>query len=139
MVTNGTEKHQEIPALRTHIEKRHGKKDSWKKQLYVYDKAVTDFAWWDKRKNNLNFMISVLKENSAATFVESIPFDRNDEINTGVENYSVYQNEKAKFHVVDYRDPETGILRRFISTLPKTINPPGRGRPYGRRPPQIRT
>jgi hypothetical protein len=123
VVTNGTERHQEIPALRTYIEQRHGKKESWQKQLYVYDKAATDFAWWDKQKNNLNFMISVLKENSAATFVESIPFDRNDEINTGIERYSVYHNKKAKFHVVDYRDPETGILRRFISTLPKTINP----------------
>jgi hypothetical protein len=123
VVTNGTERHQEIPALRAHIEQRHGKKDSWGKQLYVYDKAVTDFAWWDKQKNNLNFMISVLKENSAATFVESIPFDRNDDINTGIESYGVYQNEKAKFHIVDYRDPETGILHTFISTLPTSINP----------------
>jgi hypothetical protein len=123
VVTNGTQRHQEIPALRTYIEQGHGKKESWQKQLYVYDKAVTDFAWWGKQKNNLNFMISVLKENSAATFVESIPFDKNDEINTGIESYSVYQNKKAKFHVVDYRDPETGILHTFISTLPTSINP----------------
>ncbi|MFT6103543.1 MAG: hypothetical protein ACJA2B_001998 [Candidatus Endobugula sp.] len=75
MVTNGS-RHQEIPALRAHIEQRHGKKDSWNKQLYAYDKTATDFAWWDKQKNNLNFMVSVIKENSAATFVESIPFDR---------------------------------------------------------------
>jgi hypothetical protein len=123
VVTNGTERHQEIPALRSYIEQQYGKKESWQKQLYVYDKAVTDFAWWDKQKNNQNFMISVLKENSAATFVESIPFDQNDKINTGIERYSVYQNKKAKFHVVEYRDPETGLLHTFISTLPKSINP----------------
>jgi hypothetical protein len=50
VVTNGTQRHQEIPALRTYIEQGHGKKESWQKQLYVYDKAVTDFAWWDKQK-----------------------------------------------------------------------------------------
>ena len=68
-------------------------------------------------------MISVLKENASATYVESIEFDRNDEINTGVECYSVYQNKKAKFNVVQYRDPETGKVHLFISTLPKLINP----------------
>jgi len=123
VVTNGTERHQEIPALRTYIEQRHGRKDHWQKHLYVYDKAVTDFAWWDKQKQDQNFMVSVLKENAVATFVESIPFDRNDEINTGIESYSIYQNKKARFHVVEYRDPETDLLHRFISTLPKSINP----------------
>jgi hypothetical protein len=44
-------------------------------------------------------------------------------MNTGIEGYSVYQNKKAKFHVVDCRDPETAILHKFISTLPTSINP----------------
>lgn len=123
VVTNGTERHQEIPALRTYIEQRQGGKGSWQKHLYVYDKAVTDYAWWDKQKRDQNFMISVLKENAVSTFVESIPFDRNDEINTGIESYSVFQNKKARFHVVEYRDPETEQLHRFISTLPASINP----------------
>jgi hypothetical protein len=123
VVTNGSERHQAIPALRRYIEQRHDKKETWQKHLCVYDKAVTDFAWWDQQKQDRNFMISVLKENSAATFIESIPFDRDDEVNTGVESYSVYQNKKARFHVVAYRDPETGQLHHFISTLPKSINP----------------
>ena len=123
VVTNGTERHQEIPALRSYIEQRHGDKDSWEKHLYVYDKAVTDFAWWDKQKHEKNYMISVLKDNSVATFVESIPFDRNDEVNTGIESYSVFQNKKARFHLIEYRDPETSQLHKFISTLPKSINP----------------
>jgi len=123
VVTNGTERHQEIPALRTYIEQRHGAKGTWHKHLYVYDKAVTDFAWWDRQKHDRNFMISVLKENAVATFVESIEFDPNDEINTGIESYGVYQNKKARFHIVEYRDPEIGQLHKFISTLPKSINP----------------
>jgi hypothetical protein len=123
VVTNGTDRHQEIPALRTHIEQRHVMKDTKQKHLYVYDKAVTDYGWWDKQKSDQNYMISVLKENAVNTLVESIPFDRKDEINTGVESYSIFQNKKAKFQVVEYRDPETGLLHQFISTLPKSMKP----------------
>lgn len=123
VVTNGTNRHQEIPALRSYIEQRHGVKDSKQKRLYVYDKAVTDYAWWDKQKGDQNYMISVLKENAVATFVESIPFDQKHEINTGIERYSIVQNKKTRFYVVEYRDPETGLLHKFISTLPKSINP----------------
>ncbi|WP_221894435.1 hypothetical protein [Bathymodiolus japonicus methanotrophic gill symbiont] len=72
-----------------------------------------------KLKNTL----SSYKENSIATLVESIPFDSQHEINTGVEAYSVYENKGIKFNVVDYRDPETGKLYRFVTTLPMTINP----------------
>ncbi len=104
-----TDRHQEIPALRTYIEQRHGIKDTWQKYLYVYDKAATDYAWWDRQKGDQNYMISVLKENAVATFVESIPFDRKDKINTGIESYSIFQNKKARFLVVEYRDPETGF------------------------------
>jgi hypothetical protein len=42
-------------------------------------------------------MISVLKENSAATFVESIPFVQNDGTDTGIKSDIVYQNKKASF------------------------------------------
>lgn len=123
VVTNGSERHQEIPALRSYIEQQNDEKNSKQKHLYVYDKAVTDFAWWDKQKHDQNFMVSVLKENSAASFVESIQFDQNNNVNAGIESYSVYQNKKVKFHIVEYRDPETNLLHKFISTLPKSINP----------------
>ncbi|TXL10632.1 hypothetical protein BMR05_16420, partial [Methylococcaceae bacterium HT4] len=123
LVTSGTQRHQEIPVLRDHIEKQNKGNNSSQKHLYVYDKAVTDFVWWDRQKRHANYMISMLKENSIATLVESIPFDSQHEINTGVEAYSVYENKGIKFNVVDYRDPETGKLHRFVTTLPMTINP----------------
>jgi hypothetical protein len=68
-------------------------------------------------------MISVLKENSAAEFVESIAFDKDNDINIGVEAYSTYESKGIKFSVVDYRDPETHKRYRFIATLSKSINP----------------
>ena len=92
LVTNGTQRHQEIPVLRGHIEKQNKKNTAPQKHLYVYDKAVTDYAWWDQQTQDSNYMISMLKENSVATLVEAIPFDTLHEINTGVEAYSMYEN-----------------------------------------------
>ena len=123
LVTNGTQRHQEIPKLREYIETHNEGNNASQKHLYVYDKAVTDYAWWDQQKRHANHMISMLKENSVATPVESIPFNRFHEINTGVEAYSVYENKGIKFNVVDYRDPETKKLHRFVTTLPMSINP----------------
>ncbi|TXL02200.1 hypothetical protein BMR07_18265, partial [Methylococcaceae bacterium CS1] len=70
LVTNGTQRHQEIPRLRGHIEKQNKGNNTSHKHLYVYDKAVTDYTWWDQQKRHANFMISMLKENSVATRVE---------------------------------------------------------------------
>jgi len=122
-VTNGTKRNQEIPALRKYIEKQNDETNKSEKCLYVYDKAVTDYGWWDHQKQHENYMISVLKENSVATFFESIPFDSHSEVNIGIEGYSTYENGGIKFSLVEYRDPETQILHRFVTTLPISINP----------------
>jgi len=39
-VTNGTTRHQEIPALRNYIEKQNSETNKPKKHLYVYDKRL---------------------------------------------------------------------------------------------------
>jgi hypothetical protein len=122
-ITNGTKRHHELPILRDHIDHQNNQCSPSEKNLYVYDKAVTDFHWWAKQKSHQNHMISVLKENSVATWIESIVFDANNAINTGIEDYSIYENQGVRFNVVHYRDPETQKLHRFVSTLPKSINP----------------
>lgn len=122
-ITNGTKRHHEIPILRNHIDHENSQCVQLEKNLYVYDKAVTDFHWWAKQKSHQNHMISVLKENSVATWIESIAFDANNPINTGIEDYSIYENQGVKFNVVHYRDPETQKMHRFVSTLPEAINP----------------
>ena len=122
-ITNGTKRHQEIPVLRHYIEQHNSPLNQQEKHLYVYDKAVMDYAWWQSQKNQQNYMISVLKENSVATPVEAIPFDNSISINTGVEGYDIYENKGIRFNVVHYRDPETRKLYRFLTTLPESINP----------------
>ncbi len=123
LITNGTQRHQEIPVLRDQLNLDNKTKNSSQKCLYVYDKAVTDYAFWNHQIKHGNLMISVLKENSVATFVESIPFDTSHELNSGVESYSIYENNGIRFSIVNYRDPETRKLHRFVSTLPGAINP----------------
>ena len=60
-VTNGTTRHHEIPALRNHIEQQNSEKNRLEKRLYVYDKAVTDYTWWDQQTSHENYMISCFK------------------------------------------------------------------------------
>ena len=84
---------------------------------------MTDYDFWNHQVGYGNFMISVLKENSVATFVKSIPFDASHKVNTGIESYSVYENKGIQFDIVNYRDPETGKLHRFVTTLPHSVNP----------------
>ncbi|TXK97081.1 hypothetical protein BMR07_16370 [Methylococcaceae bacterium CS1] len=123
LITNGTRRHQEIPVLRDQLNRQNKIKNSAQKCLYIYDKAVTDYTFWNSQVEHGNLMISVLKENSVATFVESIPFDTNHRLNTGVESYSIYENNGIRFSIVNYRDPETRKLHRFVTTLPESINP----------------
>ena len=123
LITNGTQRHQEIPVLRDQLKIENRTKNSGQKCIYVYDKAVTDYTFWNQQIEHGNLMISVLKENSVATFVESIPFDTRHELNTGVESYGIYENNGVRFSVVNYRDPETKKLHRFVTTLPGEINP----------------
>ena len=111
-VTNGTRRHQEIPVLRDYLEQHNPQKTS-EKHLWVYDKAVTDYPWWNTQKQHGHYMISMLKENAVAIRVQDIPFDVEDEINTGVEGYGLYENNGIRFSVVDYRDPETNRLHHF--------------------------
>ncbi|WP_221900544.1 hypothetical protein [Bathymodiolus platifrons methanotrophic gill symbiont] len=46
LITNGTRRHQEIPVLRDELKRENRTKNSTQKCLYVYDKAVTDYAFW---------------------------------------------------------------------------------------------
>jgi len=118
-ITNGTVRHHELPVLRHYIEEQ----DSTEKNIYVYDKAVIDYAWWAKQAVKNQYMISVLKENAAITFVKDIPFHKESELNTGIESYALYEINGVTLSVIDYCDPEDNKKHRFITTLPTSFNP----------------
>jgi hypothetical protein len=121
-VTNGTKKSHEIPCFRKWIEKECNNKNTNKK-LYIYDRAAIDYKWWDKQKKNDIYMISVLKENAVTTFVRALNFNPNDKDNIGIISYELHRKGKAQFTVTTYKDPETGTVLKFISTLPSSFRP----------------
>ena len=123
VITNGTVRNHEIPILRRYIEDENQGESSSKKHVYIYDKAVIDHSWWARQRSHNNFMISVHKENSVATKLAAIEYDKDNPINIGVESYDVYETKSATFSIVCYRDPETKILHKFITTMPISINP----------------
>jgi prevent-host-death family protein len=68
--------------------------------------VVLDVAEYEAMQEKIELLklpVLLIENNDNATFVESIPFVQDDETNTGIERYSVYQNKKAKFHVIAYR------------------------------------
>jgi len=80
-ITNGTKRNHEILVLRNYIEENN-KKGKLEKNLYVYDKAVTDYAWWDKQVSQNNFMISVCEVLDMTYTVEDFQRDLPKELLT---------------------------------------------------------
>jgi len=122
-VTNGTIRNHELPVFRDHIEAENSNGERAGKWITIYDKAITDFLFWEKQKAHQNYVISLRKENAVTEFVSVIPFDESDEVNTGVERYEIHKNGNAAFSIVHYRDPETAKLHVFVTTMPVSINP----------------
>lgn len=120
-VTNGTNRNHELPIFRDYIDKENEKQKQ--KCITVYDKAITDFTFWDGQKKFQHYVITQQKENAVTEFVQEIAFDKKSEINIGVESYELHKCGGAIFSIVKYRDPETGILHTFITTVPPSINP----------------
>ncbi len=82
-----------------------------------------DYAGWQSQKDQQNYMIPILKENSVATPIKAITYNTSHPINKGVDSHDIYEKKGIRFNVVHFRDPETRKLYRFVSTKPESINP----------------
>lgn len=122
-VTNGSKRNHEIPAFRRKIEMMNDDSKADEKSLYVYDKAITDYNWWQSQTKHKNYMVSILKENANFSLGKEIEFDRNDEVNIGVQSYYHCKKGTSNFTIVVYHDPETHDVIKFISTLPSNVRP----------------
>jgi len=122
VVTDGSKRSSEIPAFKKEIEKSM-KDNTASKKLYVYDKAIIDYKWWHHQKQYNNYMVSLLKDKAVFKIEKEIEYDRTDEVNIGVEHYYLCSKGNNTFCMVEYRDPETGVLFKFVSTLASTVRP----------------
>ena len=125
VVSNGTNKSHEMPYFRRYVKTTNNLTGdtSIQKKLFVYDKAITDYSWWEMEKRNDNFMISRLKDNAVIDSFVDIPFDTTDELNIGIEQYALCTKGSATFSLVMYRDPETNQIFEFITTMPTILRP----------------
>ena len=123
LVTDGSKRNSEVPAFKKEIESLNKTHGAMTKNLYVYDKAIIDYGWWHKQRQSNNFMISLLKEKAVFQEEGSIDYDEEDEVNIGVERYYQCSKGNHTFSVIEYRDPETGCLYKFITTLGTTARP----------------
>ena len=65
-----TKQLHEIPCLKKWIEEECNI-NNVNGKLYIYDRAATNYKWWDEQKKNDIHMISVLKENAVTALVKT--------------------------------------------------------------------
>jgi hypothetical protein len=101
----------------------------WKSTLFVLDRAYIDNQFWVEHSGRGGHrpwhMITRFKKNMEPVFRESLDYDKDDEVNTGVVGASIVGfNNAGTLYEVEYEDPESGTAYRFLTTLnPEEIRP----------------
>ena len=123
VITDGSKRSSEIRAFKKRVEQLNQGEEVGLKRLYVYDKAIIDYKWWHTQKQSNNYMTTLLRKGSVFDIEKDIMYEQEDEVNIGVEKYYLCSKGNNTFTLVEYRDPETGVLFKFVSTLPSTVRP----------------
>jgi len=123
VITDGSKRSSEIRAFKKRVEQLNQGEEVGLKRLYVYDKAIIDYKWWHTQKQSNNYMTTLLRKGSVFDIEKDIMYEQEDEVNIGVEKYYLCSKGNNTFTLVEYRDPETGVLFKFVSTLPCTVRP----------------
>jgi hypothetical protein len=123
VITDGSKRSSEIRAFKKRVEQLNQGEEVGLKRLYVYDKAIIDYKWWHTQKQSNNYMTTLLRKGSVFDIEKDIMYEQEDEVNIGVEKYYLCSKGNNTFTLVEYRDPETGVLFKFVSTLPSTVSP----------------
>ncbi len=96
------------------------------KVLHAYDPAVVDYGFWRALKQAGVYVITVEKKNSALTVVGKPAFDRRDPRNAGVlDDELVGPSNGEVMRRVTYRDPVSGKIYKFLTTVTDLKVPPG--------------
>ena len=90
-----------------------------RKVIYIWDKAGIDFRQWFKWKHSAGiYFISREKENMDLLLMENFSFDRNDNINQGVESFRpAATSTGVMVNHISYKCPITGESFKFITNL----------------------
>lgn len=96
-----------------------------KRTLWVQDRAFIDLAGWQRYRGRGVYQITRLKDGMCPIQEQNVRFDKDDPVNVGVRRCRRvgFRGVRGSFLLVEYRDPETRQLYRFLSTLPETFRP----------------
>jgi hypothetical protein len=121
-VSDGSEKHNEMPIFRERIRISSTKK----KTIRINDMAFVDYRWWAKQaKKKRNYVISKVKTNSSILYCGDLEFDKNDPVNVGVvsDKLGSFTSSGYSMRIIEYTDPETAEKITFYTTLGKEVRP----------------
>ena len=91
--------------------------------IYVFDKGYVNYAVWHKWTEEGVFFTTRLNENAKFNVVESKVIDCSLFLGGGILKDEVIHmslkdnTEKIKTRLITYKDPETGILLKFVSNM----------------------
>lgn len=86
--------------------------------LYVWDRAVIDFRFWDKCKQTCGvYFLTRTKESLKITQYGSLDFDPEDPVNAGVLKDQLASSETSgkTFRYIEYQCPVSGTIYAFIT------------------------
>jgi len=96
------------------------------KVIHAYDAAIVDYRFWLELKNAGIYIITVEKENSAFTVMGELEYDRDDPRNAGVlADQYIGTSNGAMLRRIAYRDPVTGKMYKFVTSITDPNIPPG--------------
>ena len=99
-----------------------------RKVLYIWDRAGIDFRQWHQWKQGSGiYMLSRCKTNMALIKCGDLPFDRNDEINAGVQADELVGSPTGGMLLrrVTFLDVLTGITYEYLTNLLESSVLPG--------------
>ena len=107
----------EWPPFKRKLAEQIGQRKKHTPIVYVLDRAYIDVKFWHSMKTKNVFMITRYKENMNPMMKQPVPFDRSDPRNKGVVGCYLCGFESLGFaYLIEYIDPESGELYKFLST-----------------------
>jgi len=93
--------------------------------LYVWDRAIIDYLFWEEMKKKAVYFLTLCKSNLRFAHEKDLAFDANDPVNQGVLCDQMVRSKTDGILVrrVSYRCPASGKVFNFLTNLPHTVRP----------------
>jgi len=95
------------------------------RNLYVWDKAIIDYAFWEEMKRGGVYFLTLCKSNLLFHHDKDLAFDSNDPVNQGVlvDKMVRSKTDESLIRRVSYQCPTDGKVYNFMTNLSKSIRP----------------